>query len=106
MCCEDFLVVFCFLLLTVERSKELYFILHGVVGPLRFGMDEERVAYETRVFEVLGEQHLQPHGEWGLFVGSNQFDWDFDSTRGFPGEDIDNKPALITKTKSLVPHNL
>ena len=88
MCCEDFLVVFCLLLLYVERSKELWYSWHGVVGPLLTVLGEERVASGTSVFGLLGQQQLFLRRGRAVHIRSDKFAWDFDATRGFPGEDI------------------
>ena len=88
MCCEDLLVAFCLLLLSVERSKEFWYFLHDVVGPLLIVLDEERVDYETSVLGLLGEQQLFSRRGWAVHVRSDRHAWDFDATRGFPGEDI------------------
>ena len=67
--CEDSLVVFCCLLLfAVGRLKEIQDGRHGVVGPLSFVLKEERAVVAVRA-------------ESGWLV------WDYDATRGYPGED-------------------
>ena len=43
MQCEDFLVALFCLIATIERLKEIRAAQHGVVGPLLFGLEEERV---------------------------------------------------------------
>ena len=88
VCCEDLLVAFCLLLLSVERSKEFQNFWYGVVGPLLIVMDEERVTYENSVFGLLGEQQFFSRRGWAVHVRSGWHSWDFDATRGFPGEDI------------------
>ena len=89
MCCEDLLIAFCLLLLAVERLKEWQDFEYGVVGPLLTVLAEERVAEETYVFGMLlGGQCLLLHEGRTAHVGSKGFAWDFDATRGFPGEDI------------------
>lgn len=69
-CCEDFLVgFFCLLLLNIaERSKEFWGDRYVVVGPLSFSPVEERAVMAVRA-----------ESEW--------LAWDFDPTKGFPGED-------------------
>ena len=67
--CESFLIVFCCLLLfAVGRLKEIQDGRHGVVGPLSFVLKEERAVVAVRA-------------ESGWLV------WDYDATRGYPGED-------------------
>ena len=69
---EDLLVAFfCYLLLATGRSKELWERCHGVVDPLSPVPNEERAVM-------------------AVCVESNWLAWDFDATRGFPGEDIRN----------------
>jgi len=70
-CCEDFLVgFFCLLLLnTAVRSKEYWGESHVVVGPLSFFLVEERAVMAVR-------------------AKSKWLAWDFDSTKGYPGEDV------------------
>ena len=69
---EDFLVAFiCFLLFATGRSKECWEGSHGVVDPLSSVPIEERVVMAVCV-----------ENKW--------LAWDFDVTRGFPGEDIRN----------------
>ena len=88
MCCEDFLTAFCLLLLSVERSKELWYCWYGVVGPLLVVLDEERVR-EAFVFWVAGgAAALFWRSGWTVQIWSGRHAWDFDATRGFPGEDI------------------
>ena len=67
--CEGFLVVFCCLLLfAVGRLKEIQDGRHGVVGPLSFVLKEERAVVAVR-------------------AKSGWLAWDYDATRGYPGED-------------------
>ena len=67
--CKGSLVVFCCLLLfAVGRLKEIQDGRHGVVGPLSFVLKEERAVVAVRA-------------ESGWLV------WDYDATRGYPGED-------------------
>jgi hypothetical protein len=88
MWCEDFLVVFCFLFLTVERLKECWHFRYGVVGPLPMVLAEER-GVETYSFgTLLGGQHSHLIEGRSVLIRNERFAWDFDSTRGFPGEDI------------------
>ena len=88
MCCEDLLVAFCLFLLSVEGSKELWYCWHGVVGPLLIVLDEERV-HEAFVFCIVGGATvLFLRSGWAVQIRSGRHAWDFDATRGFPGEDI------------------
>ena len=88
MCCEDFLVAFCLSLLSVERSKEIWYCWYGVVGPLLIVLDEERVR-EAFVYWVAGAA-ASPFLRcgWTVQTRSGWHAWDFDATKGFPGEDI------------------
>ena len=89
MCCEDLLVVFCLFLLTVERLNESWYFKHGVVDPLLTVLAEERGAGTCEFCALLGGQRYLLHeGKSSVLVGGNWFAWDFDATRGFPGEDI------------------
>ena len=88
MWCEDLVVAFCFLLLSVERSKKLWGFWHGVVGPLLITLDEERVAYKTSVLDCWGSSDSFSGGDGPYMTGADGFAWDFDATMGFPGEDI------------------
>ena len=66
---EDFLVAFfCLLFFVTGRSKEFREVRHVVVGPLSLDLDEERA-----VMAVCAE--------------SGWLAWDFDTTKGYPGED-------------------
>ena len=67
--CEGFLVVFrCCLLFAAGRLKEIRDGCHGVVGPLSFVLEEERAVMAVR-------------------AESGWLAWDYDATRGYPGED-------------------
>ena len=67
--CEGFLIVFrCCLLFAVGRLKEIRDGCHGVVGPLSFVLEEERAVMAVR-------------------AESGWLAWDYDATRGYPGED-------------------
>ena len=88
MCCEDLLIAFCLLLLSVERSKEIRNLWYGVVGPLPTVLGEERVR-EAFGFWVAGAAvALFLQSGWAVQSRSGWHAWDFDATRGFPGEDI------------------
>ena len=88
MQCEDFLAAFCCLLFVIERSKEICATGHGVVGPLFCCMEEECVAKETKAIMLLGEQWY--FLIWGRAASTKSLrkPWEFDATRGYPGEDI------------------
>ena len=88
MCCEDCLVVFCLFLLAVERLNEGWYFKYGVVGPLLIVLAEERGVGTRDFCALLGGQRSFLHGEEPVLVGGEWFVWDFDATRGFPGEDI------------------
>ena len=61
---------FCLLLLNiVVRSKEYWGESHVVVGPLSLDLVEERAVMAVRA-----------KSEW--------LAWDFDETKGYPGEDV------------------
>ena len=59
--------VFFLLQLNVGRLKEIQDGSHGVVGPLSFVLEEERTVMAVRAESV-----------W--------LAWDYDMTRGYPGE--------------------
>ena len=88
MCCEDFLIVFCLFLLAVERLNEGWDVHYGVVGPLMNVMVEERGVGTCGFVVVLGGHHFLLHEGKPVLVGGDWNAWDFDATRGFPGEDI------------------
>ena len=94
MHCEDFLVVFCFLLSVIERSKETQVLQHGVVGLLLLVWGEECVAKETLVLVLLVEQQCRLRGGRAACTEIKQTSREFDPTRGFPGEDI-NTPRQV-----------
>ena len=84
----DLLVAFCCLLSVIERSKEILALRKGVVGPLSLGWNEECVAKESLIFVLLGQQRHFLQGGRAAYTGSGQNTWEYDATRGFPGEDI------------------
>ena len=88
MCCEDFLVVFCLSLLTVERLNEGWDFNYGVVGPLIKFLAEERGVGTCGFVAMLGGHCFFLHEGKPVLVGGEWCAWDFDATRGFPGEDI------------------
>lgn len=88
MCCEDFLIVFCLFLLAIERLKEGWDFEQGVVGPLLNVLAEERCVGTHEFCTLLGGQRFFLHGGKPVFAGRDWSVWDFDTTRGFPGEDI------------------
>ena len=73
--------------LVIERLKEGRDFVHGVTGPLQTVLTEE-CGVGTHGFCVLlgGQRHLLHEGK-PVFAGREWFAWDFDATRGFPGED-------------------
>ena len=72
MFCEDLLVVFrCLLFFVVGRSKEIQDERHGVMDPLTSVLREERTVVVARA-----------ESDW--------LAWDYDVTRGYPGEDKQN----------------
>ena len=87
---EGRLVVSICLLSFVVKSKEFWSLQHGMGGPLLQLLGEECVAKRNSRF----------YCSWGssseFFAGrtghtrnaSRQQPWDFDSTRGYPGEDV------------------
>ena len=86
---EDLLVAFCCLFVVIERSKEIYAVQQGVVGPLLPCLEEECVAKEPYAFSLLGQQWcFLMLGGRASSTTSIQKPWEFDTTRGFPGEDI------------------
>ena len=95
MDCDDVLVAFCCLLFTIARSKKTPDIQHDVGGPLLCGWGEECAAKSYCVFELMGEhrQYFRRGGR-ATSVKSLQLIRDFDSTRGYPGEDIPPPPSL------------
>jgi len=89
MHCDDLLVVSaCLIFLLVERSKETLVVLYGVRVPLWHNGGEECVSNEVfAVFYRWGSSGFQ----WGgraIRKETKQESREFDSTRGFPGEDI------------------
>lgn len=88
MCCEDFLVALCLFLLAVERLKECRDFMYGVVDPLQNVLTEERGAGTCAFCMLLGGQRFFLHEGQSVLVGREWLAWDFDATRGFPGEDI------------------
>ena len=88
MCCEDFLVVFSLFLLAVERLNEGWDVNYGVVGPLINVLAEERGVGTCGFVVVLGGHRFFLHEGKPVLVGGDWCAWDFDATRGFPGEDI------------------
>ena len=69
-CCEDFLIAFfAFCFYIAERSKEFWGDRCVVVEPLSFFLVEERAVMAVRA-----------ESKW--------LARDFDSTKGFPGEDV------------------
>ena len=56
--------------------------------PLLKSWGEESVSKESSVFYVVGaSMTVFPHEGWTAFTKRKQGDWDFDSTKGYTGED-------------------
>ena len=88
MCLDaDFLVVLCFLILVVERSKELLELTHAVRVPLCYFWDEERVSKENTRMYVVGRAAAEPWRGRAVLVKSRKHR-EFNPTRGYPGQDI------------------
>ena len=88
MVCEDLLVVFTFLLFLIARSKETLSARYGVRGPLLCRKGEECAAKVNCVFVLMGQHRHFLRGGRATFKKSRETIREFDSTRGFPGEDI------------------
>ena len=84
---EDFLVAFLCLLPVVERSKEFLPFLHGVVGPLQKGWKEECVSKVSSVFVPVGQYRCFFRGGRATHGGDGKDSWEFNATKGYPGED-------------------
>ena len=87
MQCEDFLVALFCLFATIERLKEIRAVQHGVVGPLLTGLEEERVK-NSLVFVLLMVRQQFLRGGRAVSAASKRKNREYDSTKGFPGEDI------------------
>ena len=89
---EGFLVVLRCLQFFAVRSKESLALQHGVVVPLLYFWEEECVSKEFFVFTVAGGAvaGFPRRGRTTRKWSRHQFR-DFDSTRGYPGEDISPK---------------
>ena len=86
-CFEDSLVVLVCLLFAVVISKETLVLAQAVVVPLcRFGGDE-CAAKETSKDYVVGGATGEPCRGRAILV-KNRHSWEFNPTRGFPGQDI------------------
>ena len=85
---EGFLVVLTCLLFIIVRSKESLRTFHGMGVPLRRFWGEERAAKESSVFTVVGAAMIvfQQRGR-AAYIKNRQEDREFDSTKGYPGED-------------------
>ena len=85
---DDFLVVLICLLFVFVRLTESLRMLHGVRVPLLRSWGEERVAKESPVFYVVGAAITVFSREGRTaYTKRRQEDREFDSTKGFPGED-------------------
>ena len=88
MCREDFLVAsICSLFFAVERPKETLIILHDMGGPLRNFWREGCVANESFVFVSSGERRGLLRSGRATCERSGRDTREFDSTKGYPGED-------------------
>ena len=86
---EGLLVVLICLFSFVERSKEFQALQHGMGGPLLRFLDEECASNEFSVFIVAGGAVASfPRGGRATRSASRQQHRNFDSTKGYPGEDI------------------
>ena len=74
--------------LRVERSKVAFFVWQVVVELLAYGEREECVANVIHVMFVGGDAKINTIGGRTTLWRSIQFD----STKGFPGEDVRNFP--------------
>ena len=59
-----------------------------MVRPLPIVLDEERVHEALGFWDAGGAVALFLQSGWAVQVRSGWHAWDFDATRGFPGEDI------------------
>ena len=91
---EGLFVVSMCLLTFVERFKETRVMYYGVAVPLLHNSGEKCASYEFPVFCVVGgATTLFPRGGRATQNESKHLlSRDFDSTRGFPGEDILSLP--------------
>ena len=87
MQCESFLVVLTCLLFAIVRSKESPRTLHGMGVPLLRSWGEERASKEFPVFYVVGAATTVSQEGRTAYAKRRQGDRDFDSTKGYPGED-------------------
>ena len=84
---EGVLVVLTCLLFAIVRSKESPRTLHGMGVPLLRSWGEERVSKEFPVFYVVGAATTVSQEGRTTYAKRRQGDRDFDSTKGYPGED-------------------
>ena len=86
---EDLFVVFiCLLFCTVERPKETLANWHGVVVPLLNCLREGCVSKVTFDCVLPGERQDSLKSGRTTCAGNSRNAWEFDATRGYPGEDI------------------
>ena len=84
---EDFLVVFGFLCLSVERSNESLMWLHAVAVSLELCGKDECVVNETCKDYVVGAAASEPCGGRAILIKRRKL-WEYNPTRGYPGQDI------------------
>ena len=88
MCREDFLVAsICLLCFAVERPKETLIVLHDMGGPLWIFFGEGCVANENFVFVLSGERRDLLRSGRSTCEKNGRDVREFDSTKGYPGED-------------------
>ena len=84
---DDLLVILSCWLGCVVRPKETWTLLHVVVGPLLLGLGEGCVSKVTSVVWAVGGKTFCTK-EGSATLQNKRQKREFDSTRGFPGEDI------------------
>ena len=86
MCFEEFLVVLNCCLFSVERLKESLVLKNGMGVPLFQNRAEGWMQKEILVEYVAGQSTKETLGGRSILEKRRQ-NWEFDSTKGFPGED-------------------
>lgn len=84
---EYFLVVLGYLVLAVEKLKESLVELHAVRVPLPQHGGESCAVKEFCKDYVVGAATREPCGGKGILTKNRKL-WDFNPTRGYPGQDI------------------
>ena len=84
---EDSLVVSVFLSLAVERSNAFFALLYAVAVSLVQRGKDECVWKEICEDYVAGGAAGEPRGGTAILVRLRRT-WEFDPTRGYPGQDI------------------